>query len=125
MTSQILLYAGAAIAAFWGIAHLIATRAVVRGFGEISSSNRRVLTMGWILEGVSLVWIGAVVAGVTSIDMLNAVSRAVYLLSAVGLLAFAIVSLFTGFKVKFLPFRLCPFLFAGAAILIVVGGVVR
>jgi hypothetical protein len=125
MTSQMLLYAGAAIAAFWGIAHLVATRAVVRGFGEISSSNRHVLTMEWILEGVSLVWIGALVAGVTSIDMLNAVSRAVYLLSAAGLLAFAIVSLFTGFKVKFLPFRLCPFLFIAAAILILVGGVFR
>jgi hypothetical protein len=125
MTSQMLLYAGTAIAAFWGIAHLVATRAVVRGFGEISSSNRHVLTMEWILEGVSLVWIGALVAGVTSIDMLNAVSRAVYLLSAAGLLAFAIVSLFTGFKVKFLPFRLCPFLFIVAAILILVGGVFR
>jgi hypothetical protein len=33
-----------------------------------------------------------------------------------------LVSLFTGFKIKFLPFRLCPFIFTVSAILIIVGG---
>ena len=42
-----------------------------------------------------------------------------------GLLVFAGVSVFTGFRVAFLLFRLCPFIFTASAILIVVGGVVR
>lgn len=47
----------------------------------------------------------------------------VYVVAALGLLAFAAVSLFTGFRVRFLPFRLCPFIFTASAILILVGGV--
>jgi hypothetical protein len=37
------------------------------------------------------------------------------------LLALALVSLFTGFRVAFLPFRLCPFVFTLSAVLIGVG----
>jgi hypothetical protein len=33
----------------------------------------------------------------------------------------AIVSVFTGFKIHFLPFRLCPLIFTLSAILISVG----
>ena len=38
-----------------------------------------------------------------------------------GLIVLAVVSIFTGFKVKFLPFRLCPFIFTISAVLILVG----
>jgi hypothetical protein len=54
---------------------------------------------------------------------LGGLSRAAYAIVAAGLLALAIVSLFTGFKVKFLPFRLCPFILTISAALIFVGGV--
>ena len=117
-----MLYLGAAFTALWGIAHLFPTRNVVKGFGEISSDNRRIITMEWIVEGVSLIFIGVLVAMVTIIDPTNSVSTAVYLLSALGLLVLAMVSLFTGFKIKFLPFRLCPVIFTVSAILIVIGG---
>jgi hypothetical protein len=33
----------------------------------------------------------------------------------------AVVSLFTGFRIAFLPFRLCPFIFGAAAALIAWG----
>jgi hypothetical protein len=120
----ILLYLGSALTAIWGISHLIPTRNVVAGFGDISDDNRRIITMEWIVEGVSLIFIGAVVAVVTSIDPDTAVSRAVYVVSASGLLALALVSLSTGFKVKFLPFRLCPFIFTISAILMIAGALV-
>lgn len=122
MSSQILLYTASALTMLWGIAHLVPTKSVVRGFGEISLDNEHIITMEWILEGVTLVWVGSLVATVTAIDATSEVSRSVYLVSAVGLVVFAGVSLFTGFKVKFLPFRLCPFIFTSAAILILVGG---
>ena len=120
----ILLYLGAALTALWGISHLIPTRNVVAGFGEISDDNRHIITMEWIVEGVSLIFIGALVAAVTFVDPQVAVSRAVYIVSAIGLLALALVSLFTGFKVKFLPFKLCPFILTASAVLVIVGALV-
>jgi hypothetical protein len=122
MVNLVLLYLGAAFTALWGISHLFPTRSVVKGFGTISVDNQRIITMEWIIEGVSLIFIGVLVAMVTIIDTTNSVSTAVYLLSAIGLLVLALVSLFTGFKIKFLPFRLCPVIFTVSATLIVIGG---
>ena len=48
-----------------------------------------------------------------------------YVFSAAGLLAYAVVSLFTGFRVGFLPFKLCPFIFTLSSVLILIGGVLR
>lgn len=122
MFSQILLYLGAGLTIIWGIAHLLPTKSVVRGFGEISKDNKHIITMEWISEGVGLILIGILVITVAIIDPSSVVSKSVYLISSVGLLAFAAVSLFTGFKVKFLPFKLCPFICTLSAILILVGG---
>jgi len=125
MLPQILLYAASVLTALWGLAHLFPTKSVVRGFGEISPDNRHIIAMEWILEGVALIWVGVLVAAVTRIDVTSAVSRTVYLVCAAGLLIFAGISLFTGFKVKFLPFRLCPLIFTTASVLILFGGVFR
>jgi len=48
---------------------------------------------------------------------------AAYAVVVAGLLALAMVSVFTGFKVKFLPFRLCSFVLTFSAVLIFIGGV--
>lgn len=121
MINLVLLYLGAALTGLWGIAHLFPTRSVVKGFGELSSDNRRIITMEWIVEGVALIFIGVLVAMVTSIDPMNIVSKAVYQLTTLGLFVLAIVSLFTGFRVKFIPFKLCPFIFTLSALLIWIG----
>lgn len=123
MFNQILLYLGAGLTVIWGIAHLLPTKSVVQGFGEISKDNKQIITMEWISEGVGLILIGILVVTVTAIDASTVVSKSVYIISSVGLLAFATVSLFTGFKVKFLPFKLCPLIFTLSAILILVGGI--
>ena len=122
MFSHLLLYIGSALTTIWGIAHLFPTKSVVKGFGEITADNKRIITMEWIVEGVFLIFTGVLVATVTAIDASSMVSRAVYVVSAVGLLVFAAVSLFTGFKVEFLPFKLCPFIFSISSILILLGG---
>ena len=124
MPDGTLQYVGSALTVVWGISHLFPTKSVVRGFGPISVDNRRIITMEWILEGVALTWIGALVATVTAIDPTSAVSRWVYVLCALALLVFAAVSLFTGFRVNFLPYKLCPFIFTASAVLILLGGVV-
>ena len=106
-----LLYLGGATAAAWGVAHLIPTAKVAAGFGPISEDNRHIITMEWIAEGAFLLFAGAVVILVAAVDHHSAAARAASVASAVTLIAMAIVSLFSGFTVKFLPFRLCPAIF--------------
>ncbi len=124
MLDHIFLYLGAAITVIWGIAHLFPTKSVVQGFGDISPDNQRIITMEWIVEGLFLIFIGVLVATVTYIDSSSIVSTAVYTLSFLGLLVLATVSLFTGFKVNFIPFKLCPFIFGASSILILFGGMI-
>lgn len=122
MVSQILLYLGSFFIVFWGIAHLFPTKNVVTGFGEISIDNKRIITMEWIIEGIALIFIGSINALVTLIDYASIISRAIYLSSSFALIILALISLFTGFKISFLPFKLCPVIFTASAVLILVGG---
>jgi hypothetical protein len=121
MLKLILLYAGGVLTAIWGIAHLFPTNSVVKGFGKLSADNRNIITMEWIVEGVFLIFLGVLVASVTFLDARGIVATVVYLLTVIALMGLAMVSLFTGFNVKFLPFKLCPFIFTAAALLIFVG----
>jgi hypothetical protein len=121
MGNQILLYLGSAFLLIWGVSHLFPTRSVVKGFGDISLDNRRIITMEWIVEGVSMVFIGLLVATVTYIDYTSMISRSVCWISFVMLNALSVISLFTGFKVRFLPFKLCPVVFTTSSILILLG----
>lgn len=121
MPNQILLYIGAAFPFLWGAAHLFPTVSVVKGFGEITADNKNIITMEWIIEGVALIFIGFIVAGATFMGDSNNVSTFIYFSSATVIIVLAVVSLFTGFKVKFLPFKLCPFLFTLSAVLILIG----
>ncbi|NIM95864.1 MAG: hypothetical protein GTO18_19360 [Anaerolineales bacterium] len=122
MIDQIFLYVGSALTILWGIVHLFPTKSVVEGFGEISLDNERIITMEWITEGVALFFIGVLVATVTAIDPASGTSMAVYLIAVIELLVLAVVSLLTGFRVDFVAFKLCPFIFTGSAILILFGG---
>jgi hypothetical protein len=121
MLNQIFLYLGAFFTLAWGVAHLFPTRSVVKGFGEISQDNQHIITMEWIVEGVSLIFIGLLVAVVTLVEPGSTLARAVYWLCFAELNVLSIVSLFTGFKVAFLPFKLCPVIFTGSSVLILLG----
>jgi hypothetical protein len=122
MLNQVLLYSGSAFISFWGIAHLFPTKSVVAGFGEISVDNKQIITMEWIIEGIALIFIGSIVAIVTAIDHTSSIALVIYLSSVVVLIVLAIVSFFTGFKISFLPFKLCPMIFITSAFLILFGG---
>jgi hypothetical protein len=124
MMNLILLYLGSGLTVMWGVAHLFPTKSVVQGFGEISIDNKSIITMEWIIEGLALIFIGVLVATVTVIDPSNVVSTAIYFISVMMLLVMALLSLFTGFKVSFLPFKLCPFIFTTSAVLILIGGLI-
>lgn len=121
MINQVFYYLGGSITFVWGVAHLFPTKSIVKGFGNISIDNKHIITMEWIIEGIALMFIGIIVIGVTIVDSTSNVSLFIYFSSILALLILTIVSLYTGYKVNFLPFKLCPFLFSSSAILIFVG----
>ena len=121
MANQAFLYAGSVLLLFWGIAHLFPTKNVVEGFGDISLDSQRIITMEWIIEGVSLIFIGLLVASVTYVDYTSLVSKTVYRFSFLMLVALTIISMMTGFKINFVPYKLCPAIFTTSAILIILG----
>lgn len=123
MNSELLLYSGGASTLLWGAAHLFPVKSVVQGFGDISQDNKNIITMEWIVEGVALIFAGCLVIIITFIDPLTAVSSAAYILTSAFLIIMAVISFFTGFKVNFLPFKLCPVIFTVSAILITCGWV--
>ena len=121
MLNQVLIYSGSAFILFWGVAHLFPTRSVVSGFGEISVDNKHIITMEWIVEGIALNFIGTINAAVTAIDHTSSISLLIYLSSGFVLIVLAIVSFLTGFRISFLPFKLCPLIFITSAVLIIFG----
>jgi hypothetical protein len=125
MLSHVLLSLGSAAVAFWGIMHLVKTRPVVAGFEPLTDDNRHVLRMEWIVEGVALVFVAALIGVVTAIQGPRGPGAGlVYGMSAGFLMAMAIVSLFTGARASLLPYKLCAPIFAGSALLILAGAFV-
>jgi hypothetical protein len=119
--NHILIYLGAALTCAWGVAHLFATHGVVAGFGSITADNRRIITMEWIVEGVALISLAAFVTVVTVHKAATMLPDRVYGVAIATLLVLAVVSIFTGFRIAFLPFRLCPVVFSTSAALIAAG----
>lgn len=122
MVSDVLAYVGAGMIVFWGIAHFFPTGSVVRGFGPVSEDNRRIITMEWIIEGLTLCFVGLLVLLVTiMVGPHETASIIVHRASAIMLLAMAVVSLLTGARTRLLPMKLCPPIFTIAAILLLLG----
>jgi hypothetical protein len=104
-----LFYTGSAVIFLWGVGHLIPTPGIVKGFGPLSEDNRRIITMEWIAEGMTLCFIGVLVF--VSVMTTGPGSRAALLVgrsSAGMVVAMAILSAFTGARTSILPMRLCP-----------------
>jgi hypothetical protein len=109
----------AAITTVWGIAHLIPTRNVVVGFGTLSKNNRLVITQEWIAEGITLMFLGGLIGLVTALGRVsNPVVTAVYGLAASMLLVMAILTALTGARGSVVFFKICPFVKAAAAVLL-------
>ena len=120
MTQEILLGVAAILLVGWGVSHLFPTANVVRGFGELTDDNRRIITMEWIIEGVALVALGVITA-ILAYDPSEPLARAVGIAVFVALNVLSVVSLFTGARIDFLPFRLCPVIFTGSSVLVLLG----
>jgi hypothetical protein len=115
--SSILLVIAASISTLWGIGHVVPTRNIVRGFGNLTQDNRRILVMEWIAEGLSLIFLGILI-GAMALWGSGETSRLVLRLVAGMLLAMATLSAFTGARTSILPMRLCPVVKSVTAILV-------
>jgi hypothetical protein len=107
--SSAFLYSGAILIFIWGVGHLMPTRNVVAGFGELSLDNARILTMEWLVEGLTLCFLGVLVALVTF--MVGPAEPATLLVArtASGMLfVLAAVSVATGARTSLVPMKLCP-----------------
>lgn len=124
MTNEILLYTGSAVSIVWGIAHLASTKPVVAGFGDISPDNKRIITMEWLAEGFTLIFIGLLALLVTELyDYSDAISILVYRVSAGMLVIMAILTAFTGARTKMIPIRICPFVKISVAVLFILSSI--
>jgi hypothetical protein len=123
---DILLYTGSAAIAIWGAMHIVKTRAVLAGFEPLSRDNRLVLTMEWILEGVTLCFVAALVSAVTLLaGPETSVATIVYRASSLMMLVMAGVSLFTGARAAPLPYKLCPPIFTSVGVLYLAASVLK
>jgi hypothetical protein len=122
--NEALIYIGAGIIILWGIAHIIPTKNIIKGFGELSGDNKKVLTMEVIAEGLTLIFLGLLPILVTALgDSQSATAHIVYLAGAVMLLAMAVVTLLTGARTPVIWYKICPAVKTLVAILYILGSV--
>lgn len=122
MVGDILLYVGSAIITLWGVAHIVPTKSVVKDFGQISQDNKRIITMEWIAEGLTLCFIGLLVLFVTIWgEGRSQISEIVYLSSAAMLVIMAALTASTGARTSIVPIKICPFVKVVVAILFFLG----
>ncbi|UCF78600.1 MAG: hypothetical protein JSW03_11080 [Candidatus Eiseniibacteriota bacterium] len=116
------VYIGSAIIFVWGVGHLVATRSVVAGYGELTVDNRRILTMEWVAEGLTLCFLGvlpSLVAGSGGLALPP--GRAAVYAAAAMLFVLAGLSAATGAKTSVVPMKACPIVKTVTAALYVAG----
>jgi hypothetical protein len=123
MINEVLIYTGAAVIMLWGIAHIIPTKQIVKGFGAIAEDNKKILTMEVIAEGLTLIFLGVLPILVTAIgDSSNLTAQIIYVTSGVLLLVMAILTLATGARTPTIWYRICPVVKTVVAVLYIFGG---
>ncbi len=119
--NTILLYFGATLITIWGIGHIYPTRNIIAGFGDLSIDNLRILTMEWLAEGLTMIFLGILVILVTWLAPDSAGSIITIRAAAVMLIVLALLSQLTGAHTAIPPMRLCPIIKTAVAIMYYIG----
>ena len=99
----------AGIVFLWGVSHIVPTKQVVAGFGNITQDNRRIITMEWVAEGLSFVFVAALIVAVTwSSSTLEAAEDLVYRVSSAFLITIGAWTAMTGARTGVIWFKACP-----------------
>lgn len=123
MFRRILIVIGGLSVILWGTTHIIIpTKQIADGvYGALSINNKYIILMEWITEGMTLIFIGLLVIIAAIINENNKTTKSIYILSPIMLFSMAILSVFTGYNIDNLPFKLCPYIFSASGILILQG----
>ncbi len=118
--SAVLAYVAAGVVALWGVAHILPTARVVRGFNDTSHDNRLVITQEWIAEAMTMWFIAALVVIASAVSgshsaLTDWVDRA----SATMLFAVALLTASTGARTRVIFFKICPVLLSITAALLI------
>ena len=117
---KLLIYISSILITIWGIAHIIPTKNIVRGFGEINKDNKLIISMEWISEGLFLIFIGLLNLFINIFGNLQFQEvQIVRLVSIFFLIIMSILSLFTGARTKIIPMKICPVVKSFCALLII------
>jgi hypothetical protein len=123
---MVLVDIGSVIIFVWGIGHLMATRSVVAGYGELTVDNSRILTMEWTAEGLTLCFLGVLPALIaTSGGLASPYGRMTVYAASAMLFILAGLSAATGAKSSIGPMKACPIVKTIVAALYIAGVVLR
>lgn len=120
-----LVHTGSTVLLAWGVAHILALRPVVSGFGDLSTDNRRIITMEWIAEGLAMCFIASMASAVTMAGEEGDPVMVLVIRGCAGMLfVLAATSVFTGARTAVVPMRLCPVLKTAVAVVYVLATLV-
>jgi hypothetical protein len=120
--SDVFVFIGSVIIFVWGVGHVIPTRSIVAGFGELAPDNRRILVMEWVAEGLTLCFLGVLAALVVGVGGLAHPAGRVTVRAAAGMLfVLAGLSAATGAKTSIGPMKACPIVKSVVALLYLIG----
>lgn len=109
MVRDILLSLGAILIISCGSIHILLTKSVINGFTNMSEGNKKVTSMEWIVEGLTLYFIGILVLIITYSGLTEEfVSKVVLGASFVLLLIMVILSLMTVLNLRIDDLTLKP-----------------
>lgn len=104
-----LAYLGSTLLVIWSIVHLLPTRAVVREFGQMDSDNVRQVIIGWVTEGLTLMFIGVMVLLLLIFkEPDNGATMMIMQITSGYLLVLAFVSYVVGNRTNLLPLSASP-----------------
>jgi hypothetical protein len=107
--SEALAYVAAGIVFMWGVSHIIPTRQVVAGFGGIDQDNRYIITMEWVAEGLSFMFVAVLIVAATwSTNTPEAAEDLVYRVTSGFLISIGVWTAMTGARTKVIWFKMCP-----------------
>ena len=108
---------GSLVLIIWGVAHIVPVRSIVRGFGALSPENRRIVSSTWVAEGLTLIFVGAIMGLTSYYGNIFADFENLLTLACAGfLLGIAVLDAFTKARNPSVPMKICPFIVGGVGI---------
>ena len=122
MLDIVLILIGCSILLIWGIAHIIPTKMVADGFGDVGKDNRITVIMTWASEGFTMIFIAAIVSMIVIFNESDSTAGRITVWTSICFLAFlAFWHAITGARTKVIPMKLCPFIIGASTVLILIG----